>query len=382
VTLEGEECLITTFYDLTERRRAEEELKRERDFARGLIESTPAFFVAIDAAGRTLLMNRALLEALGYREEEVVGEDYLERFVPPPEREELKKVFETLLYSDSPSVNLNHVLARDGRELLVEWHGQRVAGGEDGYFFGVGIDVTEREENRRELLRLNADLSAFAHTLSHDLRGPLSNALGYAVTLRMMLEGRLRPDEEECLEVTLRSLKEMDGLIEGMLLYAGMGRAPGEAAEVDLSVTVAVILEELRSGGVLKEGVELRLGRLPTVRGEPLRLRQALYNLISNAAKFSSQVPSPRIEIGLEEKPEGAVVYVRDNGPGIPQDQLERVFEPLARTEGARGLPGHGLGLAIARRAVESWGGRVWAESEPGRGAAFFFTLPPSDHGP
>jgi len=374
VLLGGEECLITSFKDLTETRRALEELTRERDFARSLIESTPAYFVAIDASYMVLMMNPAMLEELGWREEEVVGLPYLQIFVPEEEREEVRKVFQDLIHTDRPILSVNRVRARDGRELLVEWHGRRVRGGEDGFFFGVGIDITERVRRDRELERLNADLAAFAHTLSHELRGPLTAALGYAHTLVQMTAGKLEPLEEEVLRTALQSLEKTRDIIDGMLEYVRLEGEQGQAVEVDLERMVGEVLEGLRAEGAL-EGVEVRAEALGRVRAEPLRLRQVLSNLISNAVKFSSGRPGARVRVGCREEEGRRMVFVEDNGPGIAPEDLERVFEPLVRTEDARGLPGHGLGLAIARRAVESWGGRIWAESQPGRGSTFFFTV-------
>jgi len=131
----------------------EEELRKERDFSKTLIQSSPTFFVAIDADGKTLLMNAAMLQALGYTLDEVVGRDYLSTFVPEDERQVLSKVFEKLVKSREPTLNENRVLTKDGRELLVEWHGRPVfkENGELDYFFGVGIDITERKQAEEAL---------------------------------------------------------------------------------------------------------------------------------------------------------------------------------------------------------------------------------------
>lgn len=148
--------------DVTEHRLIEEKLRKERDFSRSLISASPAFFVAIDADGRTMMMNDAMLNALGYTADEVVGKDYLTNFVPEYDREGLSKVFKKLTVSKEPTVNENHVLTKDGKELLVEWHGRPVLK-EDGdfdYLFGMGIDITERRKAENELKRINRQLSA------------------------------------------------------------------------------------------------------------------------------------------------------------------------------------------------------------------------------
>jgi PAS domain S-box-containing protein len=147
--------------DITARKQVESELQRERDLARTLIEASPAFFVAIAPDGRTIAMNRTMLEALGYRAEEVQGTDYLNTFVPLEDRPLLARVFEQLAQARVPTVNQNRVLTRDGRMLWVEWHGTPVlrADGTLDYFFGLGIDVTERKKAQEELERRYRTLS-------------------------------------------------------------------------------------------------------------------------------------------------------------------------------------------------------------------------------
>jgi two-component system sensor histidine kinase/response regulator len=134
--------------DITERKLAEDALKKERDFVQTLVQASPAYFVAMDAGGKIIMMNDSMLAALGYTREEVAGKDYLTTFVPEKDREELAKIFEKLTTSREPTINRNRVLTKSGEQLLVEWHGRNVFK-EDGrldYFFGIGLDITEKEK--------------------------------------------------------------------------------------------------------------------------------------------------------------------------------------------------------------------------------------------
>ncbi len=144
-----------------ENRRAEEELCRERDFNRTLVQASPTFFVAISADGKILLMNEAFLDAVGYTVEEIVGRDYLSTFVPESDRDLLSSVFRKLVDSRESTLNETRVMTKDGRELLVEWHGRPVlkADGELDYFFGVGIDITERKQVEEQLRKSEGQLS-------------------------------------------------------------------------------------------------------------------------------------------------------------------------------------------------------------------------------
>jgi len=139
--------------DITERKRAEEALSKAKAFNEVLIQASPAFFVAISPEVKTLMMNEAMLQALGYSLDEVVGKDYLTTFVPESDREMLSKVFQALERTRKPTHNENYILARDGRQLLVEWHGRFVfkKNGELDFFFGVGIDITERKKAEEAL---------------------------------------------------------------------------------------------------------------------------------------------------------------------------------------------------------------------------------------
>ncbi|MCY3019220.1 MAG: PAS domain S-box protein, partial [Planctomycetota bacterium] len=140
-------------HDLTARKRAEEALKKERDFSETLVQACPAYFVAIGADGKIMMMNESMLNALGYRKEEVLGKEYLSTFVPEEDRAEVSRVFRTLGSSPESTASTNRVLTAAGAKLLVEWHGRTIfkENGEADYFFGIGNDITERQRLDGEL---------------------------------------------------------------------------------------------------------------------------------------------------------------------------------------------------------------------------------------
>ncbi len=148
-----EDCIEGTTIDITDRKRVEEELRKANDFNEVLIQASPAFFVAISPEGETLMMNEAMLQALGYALEEVAGKDYLTTFVPESDREIVSVVFQTLALTKKPTINENSILTREGKQLLVEWRGRFVFknNGELDFFFGVGNDITERKQAENAL---------------------------------------------------------------------------------------------------------------------------------------------------------------------------------------------------------------------------------------
>lgn len=146
-------CYVGIKRDITERRKADEALRKEKEFSAAIIENAPTFFVAIDSAGKTIMMNRSMLEALGYADYEVKGKNYISNFVPERDREALSALFNSLTSKHQNTLNQNHIICKDGREVLVEWHGTPVFDADGGflYFYGIGIDISERKKSENLL---------------------------------------------------------------------------------------------------------------------------------------------------------------------------------------------------------------------------------------
>jgi PAS domain S-box-containing protein len=367
--------VLSVGIDITERRQALEQLRESEDRYRTLFEAAADGIFVSSKDGTILDCNPAALEISGFLREDVLGHNITE-FVSG---EILRKMPDLLVrIASSAGAPLETVmLGKGGRKVDVEISAQTITLQGEEHIIGYVRDITERKRRERELGELTRELKAFASTLSHDLRSPLGVALGYATTLRRLYGDRLDEIGREGLEAMVVSLEKINLIIEGMLEYVRVGSHEERCEDVVLGLIAEGIAHELRENGRLN-GIDLEIaGDLPVVQGNPVRFYQVLNNLISNAVKFSTGHPGARVEVGWLSRDGFGVIFVKDNGPGIPPDQLDRVFEPLFRTEEARNTPGHGLGLAIVRRAVESWGGRVWTESEPGLGTTFFFTLPP-----
>ncbi len=231
--------------------------------------------------------------------------------------------------------------------------------------FGVFTDITERKYREEEL-------EAFASTVAHDLSGSLTIVEGFSLAAERAAEEGDRETEMESLLNIREAVGRMQRMVDSLLQYAKAGRPEGEAKCVYLKEVAAEVGRELKPL-LQSHDVELRIespGHEAWV--DPVRLRQVLYNLISNAAAHMGEVQCREVVVGSRKRRGNLVVYVRDNGVGIPAEMQDKVFEPFQRGEGG----GSGLGLAIVKRAVESWGGRVWLDSAPGKGTTFFFTVP------
>ncbi len=247
--------------------------------------------------------------------------------------------------------------------------------------------VEERTRELRdagdELLRSNRELDEFAYIASHDLKEPLRGIRQYAAFIREDYADLMDAAGHEMLRTLERLAARLEHLIEVLLQYSRVGQAELALDDVDLNSLVDEILQGLRP--LLEEShADLRVQRpLPTVRCDPVFTGEILHNLVTNALKFNDK-DHKVVEIGSVDADGGAatqVIYVRDNGIGIPEQHRDRVFQIFKRLHGRDQFGGgSGAGLTIVQKMVERHGGRIWLDSEPGHGTTFYFTLQGESH--
>ncbi len=357
---------------------AREQLAAERERYQALCAFAPAGYLVTDAAGIIQEANRAACELLGMSQDNLTGKP-LAVFLAPGEQghfyaqinhfqtdgEARQEPWETRLQprNGAPfpaAVTVGAVRDASGALTSLRW---------------LMRDVTSRKRVETERERLIDELDAFAHTVAHDLRGPLTLVLGYATVL--MENGvALTPEE---LRTHLRAIatsgRQMSNIIEDLLLLASVRRSESVELEplhmayvVDEALArLAYQIKESEAKIVLPEDWPRAMGYGPWVV-------QVWVNYASNAIRYGGA--PPRVELGGEQLLHGMVrFWVRDNGEGISEERLPRLFVPFTQLAKMR-AEGHGLGLSIARRIVERLGGEVGIESEVGQGSVFWFTLP------
>jgi signal transduction histidine kinase len=236
----------------------------------------------------------------------------------------------------------------------------------------------EREKLISELELKNAELERFSYTASHDLKSPLITIKGFLGFLREDAQrGNLKRLESDIQRIS-DAADKMQRLLNDLLELSRIGRSVNKSELIDLNIMIPEVLELLYGRihtGPVPVRVKVEEG-LPTVYGDQARLLEVWQNLIENAAKFMGDQPNPQIEIGQAgDAGEGSsIFFVRDNGMGIDpkfKDRIFGLFDKLdPRSEGT------GIGLALIKRIIEFHGGRIWVESELGKGATFYFTLP------
>jgi len=223
-------CSRGTVQDITETKLTEIALRRERDFSQNIIQSTNAFFVIISSEGKVIMMNQSFLKALGYTEEEVVGKNYLETFIPENEQNEKITEFKKLTESGNSTQAENHVVCKDGKKILVEWHGRPIMnGGKIAQFFGLGLDITDRKraEEERHLLELQINqmqkleaLGILAGGIAHDFNNLLGGIFG---NLDLAIECSNEKPVKQYLDKAMNAIERSRSLTQQLLTFAKGG---------------------------------------------------------------------------------------------------------------------------------------------------------------
>jgi PAS domain S-box-containing protein len=227
-----------------------------------------------------------------------------------------------------------------------------------------------------ELRRANSDLEQFAYSASHDLKEPLRNVAIYSEMIGRKYVNALDAQAKEFLSQLVQNARRMDSLVNDLLAFTQAGSLSGEAQREKTSASEVLegVLANL-SATIAELHAQVSHASLPDVRIRRIHLEQLFQNLISNALKYRSNQP-PQIHVTAHVKDKSWLFSVTDNGIGIPPEYQERIFGIFKRLHTAHQYPGTGIGVAICKRIVERYHGRIWVESRPGDGATFFFTVP------
>jgi PAS domain S-box-containing protein len=374
--------------DMTELESTREELRRERATLEALIQGSPAFVAGIDPRGRVRVMNRTMLDALGYEEHEVTGCDFVSCFVPEPDRDAVAAVFEDVRSRNRPALNESRVVASDGREFTVEWRGIPSTGGGNSpdILYLMGINVTETRRLESQLMRAQKleAVGTLAGGIAHDFNNLLQAISGYTELLLLRKEEGW-PGDHELREIR-RATRSASELTERLLTFSR--KAKRDMGPLNLNQQVRGILRILQRTIPRMVAIELDLEEpVDAVNADPTQVEQILMNLALNARDAMPDGGVLRMETrGLQldrafcERHVGADpgryvrVRVSDTGHGIEPEVLEHIFEPFFTTkEPGRGS---GLGLAMVYGIMKNHRGFISCRSEPERGTAFDLFFP------
>ena len=386
ITLHGRRLRVVAMRDITERKRTEEALSESRAQLAGIIESAMDGIVTIDSEQRILLFNAAAEKIFGCSATEAIGKS-IDIFIPlqfrDAHREHIQRFGQTgVTYRNKGVPGVLTGLRFDGKEIPIEASISRIEVEGRQLYTVILRDITnrkqvesERENLIAELTSKNAELERFTYTVSHDLKSPLVTIMGFLGFLEQdALSGNIERLKEDTERIG-RAVGKMQYLLKDLLELSRIGRFvnPSENVSFDELTRAAI---EVVVGQIQERGVTIQVQQnLPIVYGDRQRLTEVLQNLLDNATKYMGNQKNPLIEIGVKDVGESgnSIFFVRDNGIGIAPEYHERIFGLFnkldARSEGT------GIGLALVKRIIEFHGGRIWVESELGKGSTFLFTL-------
>ncbi len=382
----GRPAVIGTLLDVTDRKQAESRLQRALAINQQHLEATLDGYILADTEGQIMDVNPSYCRMVGYTREELLAMNIrdMEAQLTP---EEIAARIEVMVRDGRARFRTKH-RHRDGHPIDLEVSITIIQPEDRPLVAAFVRDITEQKRAQEERERLiaelearNAELERFTYTVSHDLKSPLVTIQGFLGVLREDLEAGSPEDIEQDLAYIGKAASTMQHLLEDLLNLSRVGRKTNPIERLSMAELVEEALT-LVEGELSRRGVEVEVQPdLPAVDGDRMRLLEVWQNLISNAAKYMGEQPSPRIEIGCKPLGDEVCFYVRDNGVGIPPAYHEKVFELFERL--GTDTEGTGVGLALVKRIVEFHGGRIWVESEGmGRGSTFYFTLPKSSPAP
>jgi signal transduction histidine kinase len=327
-------------------------------------------------------VNDATLRLYGVEKKEQLLGSLNQILVPESLRifeEELIAIAEGKLYFEGEFVS--KTLPGDSLNILLHL----VVPGEPPDFSRVIVtitDITERKaaeqavlERTKELERSNQELEQFAYVASHDLQEPLRMVSSYTQLLARRYKGQLDSDADEFIAFAVDGAQRMQLLINDLLGYSRVSRKGQPFKAIDCETVLKRTLAMLRQA-ISENNATITHDPLPTIIADGRQLLQLFQNLISNALKYRSQKPL-KIHIGFKSLADGAggLFWVEDNGIGIEPQYAPRIFIIFQRLHSRAEYPGTGIGLAICKKIVERHGGRLWVESDLGKGATFYFTI-------
>lgn len=355
-------------------RRLESEVSRLRDYETLVEHSLTGIY--IDQGGKIVFANERFAEIYGYPREELIGMES-RNLVHPEDRVRIDRIREKRLQGKkAPAEYEAKGITKSGRTIWVRRRNTTVPYRGAPSILGNVVDISREKAAEEELRKLNEDMKNLLQVVSHDLRTPVVAMHGLASRLLKTRRAELDSKSKEYLKRIMDCAERSQALIEDLRSLSRIGRIKPKFRDCSMGEILGKISSYLEPKLRETDAELILAGDFPVVRCDEERIYQVFENLIVNALKYTGKQPNPKIEVGCIDEGEVHRFYVRDNGPGIEPQQQNEIFRKFKRLKGTKKEKGTGLGLSIVKGIVENHGGRIWVESEKGRGSTFHFTLP------
>ena len=356
-------------------------LKESEERFRLIFENSPVGKSMTGTDG-SLRVNKAFCDILGYSEKEIKDKKWTE-ITYSEDIQESQDVVNRLLEGEKHSIRYEkRYIHKNGNIVWTDISTtlQKDMKGNPLYFITVIIDITDRKLAVQDLMkanenleRSNRELEQFAYVASHDLQEPLRMVSSYTQLLERRYKDKLDQDATDFINYAVDGANRMQRLINDLLEFSRVTTKGKPLVKIDLSSVLGQAVAILHNK-ILETGSMIVNDDLPFAYGDEGQLVRVFQNLLDNAMKFRGE-ESPRINVSSKTFEDKVQISISDNGIGIDKIYRERVFTIFQRLHTKADYPGTGIGLAICKRTIERHGGKIWFESEPGKGTTFCFTL-------
>lgn len=365
--------------DITVQKRAENQLSELTDRFKHLFDLHSAVMLLIDfESGKILDANISATDFYGYSKEQLQNMKIAE--INVLDQAAVKVEMELAVTEKRNYFLFKHKLA-NGELKNVEVHSTPVTINGNKTLFSVIHDISERVKNEelvveynKKLMRMNSDLESFAYVASHDLKAPLNVVNGFLGLINNKKDTLSNESRDEYLKYIQSSVDQMKHLINDLLQFSRIGSNHDTFVDVDLNHLLKSVQDALDET-IKQNNATIHTESIPTIFANKTLLNELFINLLGNALKYHISGKPILIELGYQDKGDYYQFFVKDNGIGIAQENLEKVFVMFKRLHTQTEFQGTGIGLALCKRIVEAHEGKIWVESVLGEGSSFFFTI-------
>ena len=351
--------------------------KRGLDFAEAIVETVREPLIILNQNLQVLKANKTFYETFQTAREETEGRLVYDLGNEQWNIPKLRELLENILpaHSTFRDFEVTHEFEHVGRKVMLLNASEIFNPNAQARAILLAIeDVTDRKQAEEALQATNAELQHFAYALTHDLQEPLRMVVNFTELLGREYGGKLGEEADQFISYSVEGARRIEDLLKALLAY---WEVADRERDIPVAIDCGAVLEKTLfnlQAAIAESGALVTHDPLPSVVGEEILLMQLFQNLISNSIKYRGE-ETPRIHVSAERVAKGWLFAVRDNGIGIDPQDTDRVFGLFKRLHGSE-IPGTGIGLAICKKVAERQGGRIWVESETGRGATFKFTIP------
>jgi PAS domain S-box-containing protein len=363
--------IVINSRDITERKRTERQMATQGHLLETITRSMPILVYHVNKEGICTSIKGNALKRIGKEEKHFVGISVYDHF--KDKAEDIEKAF------SGEIVNFINKTNNTVEDLFFEHFLFLDESTNEKTLIGFAMDVTEGKQSQDRLAdyydtleKTNKELDQFAYIVSHDLKAPLRAISNLSIWIEEDLEDKITEDSRGNFNLMRSRVVRMEQLINGILEYSRAGRMQSNPSQFNITTMVAETVNDLAPPATF--AVEIQQD-MPEITADRIKVEQVFSNFISNAIKYNNN-PNPTLRIGYTEEPDQHVFYVADNGPGIDPEYHEKVFVIFQTLQARDKIESTGVGLAIVKKIIEDAGGRVWLESEIGKGSTFFFSLP------